>query len=1236
MQSRPSIEGTVVPGTTDENVEGKQQKPKTLPCKFCDKRFRDLLVRHEKLVHLNEGSNKDGSRPRKPSAAGTATQPPLPGENHVDTEMMGMPRAHAPHYHSDSIPSSMAVPALQTDPRIPTRAAACNLDLLSDAATQIASANEVNSLQPMMSDLPQPANSIPRIKSYDEGIPYGDRGREPDTGPMSLGLPGQTGPSSAFDDYNLFMDEFATSSHFLPQAFEADQGVGLWPRGALSKPSSQFPSRFPSLAPDPRDPTDGANRMHDEPNKTAPMRVSAMDHTVIKNRLDEFSTVLPNDFVFPSRHTLTRFLEGYVSGFHEHLPILHLPTIAPADIAPELLLAILAVGAQYRFESHRSNALWYAARAVALEQIRRRHSHEIHSLLPTAAAYSPHSTRPSPSHGFRHSFSSMQQERPMTQDTHREPYSPNTPQSRMETIQALLLLFAVGLWGAKAILHEAMSLQSLLALLLWRAETAWQWQEARHSFPSMDISLQDAFARLFSRPPQGPPAYMSSLGNYILIHALLQHIFLLKQTSFTSVSSFEAPRGLRPDDVEECLQALRIWQMSFEQHQTRVAEVNPQGAPDSFPGGPVAYNSTALWRLASIRLYTDLSPSRTLETRDASQIAQAFHDAPYLIRSARSNRAVLQAIHALSMLVKLGVNYVARRKSSEWSMQHSLCNLECAILLSKWLLTLASICPTDAPPSHDERSLLEMLRHMLDETEFAVPIDPSLSGGGPGHPSSNMDTTINDNNKLRQLAAAVIRLWAETFKGSHIFDIVKVIVEIDKSGSRRRSTRLSSTSKKSSYFEDDVNDSGSDGPPRKTTKTTANTSRSRLRSEVGHSDDEDQYLDDYIDDEEDEDGDVDVSDGDSSTTPPPPPRSSSAKRGRGRPPRSLTAHPQKGKLQAQTLNSAGKADSATKKRGRPTNKQASPSAKRGKLATRNDSGDEDEAEIRDSDDDEDDEPKVTFIPLPKLRDTNGVEYENTKVHPNTLLFLGDLKANNKRSWLKMHDPEYRRSLKDWESFVETLTEKIIEADETVPELPLRDVIFRIYRDIRFSKDQTPYKPHYSAAWSRTGRKGPYACYYVHMEPGNCLVGGGLWHPEPSALAKLRASVDERPHRIRRVLTNPEFVRIFLPNVVGKKEDKIIKAFADKNQENALKTKPKGFNPDHRDLHLLKLRNYTIGCQISEEDLHSDNAQEKIMEVIRAMVPFVWTAILRSKRTRTGGDEEDEDQDPDSENGEDEE
>ncbi|KAH8666366.1 hypothetical protein BX600DRAFT_412279 [Xylariales sp. PMI_506] len=865
----PSIEGSILPGPTDENVDVRQPKPKTLPCRYCSKRFRrvehvqrherthtkekpfscgwarcgksfgrrDLLVRHEKLVHLNEGSNKDSARPRKPSTASVVQQ--ISPESHVDSEMMGMPRAHPQHYNAEPM-SAVPVHTLAPDPRMPAaRAAACNLDLLSDAATQIASANEVNSMQPIMSDIGQPAGGMSRIKPYDDGMAYGDRVREPETSTISVGFPGQP-PPPAFDDYNLFLDEFASTSHFLPQAFETDPTLSLWSnlqRGGQSKPASQFPSRFPSVQPDLRDTTDAAGRGgHDDSNRTPPLKVSAMDHTTIKARLDEYSSVLPSDFVFPSRHTLTRFLDGYVSGFHEHLPILHLPTLTPADLSPELLLAILAVGAQHRFESHRSNALWYAAKAVALEQIRRRRSHEVHGLLPTPAAYSPHSTRPSPSHGFRHSFSSVQQERPMTQDTHREPYSPNTPQSRMETIQALLLLFAVGLWGAKAILHEALSLQSLLAMLvreeglisestqtadweawirieganrtklmtfcffnlcsiaynipplllssemniffphsskLWRAETHWQWQEARHAFPSMDISFQDSFTRLFSRPPQGPPAYLSSLGNYGLIHALLQHVFLLKQTCFTSAPSYDAPHGLRPDDVEDVTQALRIWQMSFEQHQNRVAVTSQQAGSDSFPGGPIAYNSTALVRLASIRLFTDLSPSRTLETRDANQIPLGFNDAPYPVRSARLNRAIFQAVHALSILVKLGVNYVARRKSTEWSMEHSLCNLECAILLSKWLMTLATIGPADPPFSPEERNLLEMLRRMLDETEFAVPIDPSLAGG-TGHPSS-VDMAVNDSAKLRQLATAVIRLWAETFKGSHIFEIVKII-----------------------------------------------------------------------------------------------------------------------------------------------------------------------------------------------------------------------------------------------------------------------------------------------------------------------------------------------------------------------------------------------------------------------------------------------------------------------------
>jgi hypothetical protein len=385
--------------------------------------IRDLLVRHEKLVHLQEGG-KDGSRPGKPSSAGG--QPvPSDRQQQVDGDLLAMPQQSQQHQHaqfgSEGL-SSATVVSLPPDLRLGARAPTASLELLSNAATHIASAGEVGSMghNMMPPGLPSQQSDLGRVKPYDEGIPYGDRSRDADAGVLSNSYGAQPGPAAA-DDYNLFLDD-DPSSHFLPQAFEPDQTFAMWTRPTLdmaahrgvAKSASTYPSRFPSLQPDPRDPQ--------EPEIKAPVwRLTAMDHTLIKSRLDEFSSVLGNDFVFPSRHTLSRFLESYISGFHEQLPFLHLPTLVPTDLSPELLLAMLAVGAQYRFESHRGHALWYAAKAVALEQIRRRHSHEMHGLLPTASAYSPHSTRPSPSASYRHSFTSVHQERPMTQDTHREP-----------------------------------------------------------------------------------------------------------------------------------------------------------------------------------------------------------------------------------------------------------------------------------------------------------------------------------------------------------------------------------------------------------------------------------------------------------------------------------------------------------------------------------------------------------------------------------------------------------------------------------------------------------------------------------------------------------------------------------------------------------------------------------------------------------------------------------------------
>lgn len=438
-----------------------------------------------------------------------------------------------------------------------------------------------------------------------------------------------------------------------------------------------------------------------------------------------------------------------------------------------------------------------------------------------------------------------------------------------------MLLFTIGLWGAKAILQDALTLQSQLALLirdeglslettqtadwdswvrleggvrtkliaycyfnlcsiaynsppvlmtaemnmplpspsrLWRAENAWQWREARSSIPLKDVSVNDALNRLLSRPNGGYLDSLSTLGNYVMIHALIQHIYLLKQTSFPmmqnafgSPSAYDINRGLREQDVEQVSQALRTWQMGFEEHRLRITQSAQQMGSENVPGGPVAFDATALSRLAHIRLHTDLVPARALESREPFAAANIFHEMPLLPRGQRLNKAILQAVHALSMLVKAGINYIARTKSLEWSMQHSrehsnpvleneedeeclpelaltsipaVCNLECAVLLAKWLMTLASMTPNQSLTT-EEKTILTSIKTIVDETEYAVPIDPSLAAASvdptPTMQHNRNDASLKDSAKLRQLASAVLRIWAKTFKGDHVFELVKTM-----------------------------------------------------------------------------------------------------------------------------------------------------------------------------------------------------------------------------------------------------------------------------------------------------------------------------------------------------------------------------------------------------------------------------------------------------------------------------
>lgn len=276
--------------------------------------------------------------------------------------------------------------------------------------------------------------------------------------------------------------------------------------------------------------------------------------------------------------------------------------------------------------------------------------------------------------------------------------------------------------------------------------------------------------------------------------------------------------------------------------------------------------------------------------------------------------------------------------------------------------------------------------------------------------------------------------------------------------------------------------------------------------------------------------------------------------------------------------------------------------------------------------------EALFIKLPKAREAGKTPYRDDTVHPNTLAFLEELKENNDREWLKVHDADYRQSQKDFNSFVESLTEKVIEKDETIPELPSKDLTFRIYRDIRFSPDPTPYKTYYSAAWSRTGRKGPYAGYYVQVQPGGSFLGAGLWHPEAAPLALMRRAIDRKSEKLKNVLMEPAMRKEFFKGV-ARDEKKVIKAFIDVNSSDMLKTKPKGYQAENPNIALLRLRSFTIGRKLKDDEVLGPGALKRIADLIGILTPFVTylnSVIMPDDDASSDDDEDGEEEEGDGE------
>lgn len=199
-------------------------------------------------------------------------------------------------------------------------------------------------------------------------------------------------------------------------------------------------------------------------------------------------------------------------------------------------------------------------------------------------------------------------------------------------------------------------------------------------------------------------------------------------------------------------------------------------------------------------------------------------------------------------------------------------------------------------------------------------------------------------------------------------------------------------------------------------------------------------------------------------------------------------------------------------------------------------------------------------------------------------FLAELAANNDRAWFQPRKADYERLVKrPLEGLCVALAERFHERGIPLVSDPAKSP-FRIYRDTRFSKDKSPYKPYASAnfPWADGGPGG-----YFHLQPGEVYVGGGMWHPEPARLAALRARIANESAEVHKAIDDPAFVATF-GDVHG----------------DSLKRVPPGYPQDHPDAALLKLKDFTFGRRLSDDEALSADLPDIVADALADAVPVL--------------------------------
>src|SRR5690349_4720714 len=213
------------------------------------------------------------------------------------------------------------------------------------------------------------------------------------------------------------------------------------------------------------------------------------------------------------------------------------------------------------------------------------------------------------------------------------------------------------------------------------------------------------------------------------------------------------------------------------------------------------------------------------------------------------------------------------------------------------------------------------------------------------------------------------------------------------------------------------------------------------------------------------------------------------------------------------------------------------------------------------------------------------------IQQSALKFLKDLTKNNNKPWFEAHRAQYEAARADFGGFIQKVIDTYGKKDASIKHLTAKECMFRINRDVRFSKDKSPYKNNFGASINKGGKQATATGgYYFHLQPGQAFCGGGIWMPEPEFLRKIRQEVDYNFKEFK--------------SIIGSRKFKSVYGDVSHDAEYKLTRVPKGYEADNPAAEYLKLKSFVAMIEFKDSDLTSKGLLKKTVTAFETLKPLL--------------------------------